>query len=221
MAKVKAFAYLRVSGRGQLDGDGFTRQLEAITRYAAANDIKIVKTFQEEGVSGTVEGMDRPAWFDMIAAVLTNGVKTVIIEKLDRLARHVMIQEHIIQDLQRRGITLISVAEPDLCSDDPTRELMRVIMGAIAQYDRRTTVLKLRGARTRMRKREGRCEGRKAFGYHEGEADALARMKKLRSQDLGFDAVANKLNAERVPTRTGGKWYGATVNKILSRETPE
>ena len=58
-----------------------------------------------------------------------------------------MIQEHIIQDLQRRGIALVSVAEPDLCSDDPTRKLMRQIMGAIAEYDKTMTVLKLRGAR--------------------------------------------------------------------------
>jgi len=41
----------------------------------------------------------------MITGILTNGVKTIIIEKLDRLARDLMIQEHIIQDLQRRGIT--------------------------------------------------------------------------------------------------------------------
>jgi hypothetical protein len=45
--------------------------------------------------------------------------------KVDRLARDLMVQEHIIQDMQRRGITLISVAEPDLCSDDPTRKLLR------------------------------------------------------------------------------------------------
>jgi len=33
----KAFAYLRVSGKGQIEGDGFTRQLSAIQAYAAKN----------------------------------------------------------------------------------------------------------------------------------------------------------------------------------------
>jgi DNA invertase Pin-like site-specific DNA recombinase len=41
----KAFAYVRVSGKGQLKGDGFTRQLGAIEQYAAANDIKIAQVF--------------------------------------------------------------------------------------------------------------------------------------------------------------------------------
>ena len=33
--KKAAFAYLRVSGKGQLEGDGFTRQLAAIKKHAA------------------------------------------------------------------------------------------------------------------------------------------------------------------------------------------
>ena len=49
----KAFAYLRVSGKGQIEGDGFTRQLAAIKKYADANGIKIAKVFREEGISGT------------------------------------------------------------------------------------------------------------------------------------------------------------------------
>lgn len=84
----------------------------------------------------------------MITGILTNGVKTIIIE-LDRLARDLTIQEHIIQGLQHRGIALVSVAEPDPCSDDPTRKLMRQIMGAIAEYDKLIIVLKLRGASAR------------------------------------------------------------------------
>ena len=50
---VKAFAYLRVSGKAQVEGDGFTRQLETIKRYAAEHGIKIAHVYREEGVSGT------------------------------------------------------------------------------------------------------------------------------------------------------------------------
>ena len=68
-----------------------------------------------------------------------------------------MIQESIIGDLRKRGFHLISVTEPDLCSDEPTRVMMRQIFGAIAQYDRAMPVAKLRGARERMRAKEGRA----------------------------------------------------------------
>ena len=50
MKPLKAFAYLRVSGKGQIEGDGFTRQLEAIKGYAAAHGIKIVQVFREEAL---------------------------------------------------------------------------------------------------------------------------------------------------------------------------
>ena len=95
----KAFGYLRVSGKGQVDGDGFPRQLAAIKAYAAAHDIKIVKVFREEGVPGATEWEDRPAWMEMIGAL--NGVRAIVIEKLDRLARDLMIQEAIIGDLRK------------------------------------------------------------------------------------------------------------------------
>ena len=45
----------------------------------------------------------------------------VIIEKLDRLARDLMVQETIIADLRKHGFELVSVAEPDLMANDPTR----------------------------------------------------------------------------------------------------
>jgi DNA invertase Pin-like site-specific DNA recombinase len=50
----------------------------------------------------------------MMMALHGNGVKTIIIEKLDRLARDLMVQEATIADLGKHEFSLISVAEPDL-----------------------------------------------------------------------------------------------------------
>lgn len=212
----KAFAYLRVSGKGQVKGDGFPRQLQAIKGYAAAHAIKIVKVFRDEGVSGTKESMDRPAWAEMMTALHGNGVRTIIIEKLDRLARDLMVQEATIADLQKSGFTLISVLEPDLMASDPTRILMRQMMGAVAQYDKSQIVLKLRGARMRKRAAEGRCEGRKPFGRNDVEKAAIERMRSLRTEGLGFDRIAECLNAAGVRTRTGKRWHGVVINRILT-----
>ncbi len=159
-----AFGYLRVSGRGQVEGDGFPRLLGAIEQYAASNMLKVKKVFREEGISGTKELENRPALQELLAAIESADVKVVIIEKLDRLARDLMVQETIIGDLRKRGIELVSVAEPDLCSDDPSRKLVRQIFGAISEYEKAMIVLKLRGARQRMKARTGRCEGMKPYG---------------------------------------------------------
>ena len=217
----KAFAYLRVSGKGQVKGDGFDRQLGAIKQYAAANDIKLARVFREEGVSGTRETMDRPAWAEMMAVLHSNGVRTIIVEKLDRVARDLMVQEAAIADIQKHGFTLISVAEPDLMANDPTRVLMRQLMGAVAQYDKSQIVAKLRGARMRKRAKEGRCEGRKPYGFYPGETDVIERMKALRAEGLGFDRIAAQMNAEGIETRTRGKWHGVMVNRILGAQNAQ
>ena len=213
---VKAFSYLRVSGRGQVDGDGFPRQRAAIKAYAGAHDIRIVREFRDEGVSGTVENMNRPSWAELMATLHSNGVKTIIVERLDRLARALIIQETAIAELHKNGFELISVFEPDLMATDPTRVLMRQILGAVAQYDKSQIVAKLRGARMRARVKNGVCEGRKPFGYYEGESAFLDRIEALRREGLGFDRIAARLNAESVPTRTGKPWHGVVINRILT-----
>lgn len=212
---IKAFAYLRVSGKDQIDGDGFPRQRAAISAYAKANDFRIVEWFEERAVSGKTEWDARPAWLDMIAKL--NGTATIFVEKLDRLARDLMIQEHIIADLRRRHVDLVSVAEPDLCIDDPGRKLLRQIMGAIAEYDRAMITAKLAGARKRAKAKNGRCEGRKPFGTRPGEAEAVGFMRQYRSDGETFASIADLLNKSAHKTRTGKPWIGAVVCKILAR----
>lgn len=214
---MRAFAYLRVSGKGQIDGDGFSRQQAAIKEYAGAHSIRIVKVFRDEGISGTTELENRPALMGLLEALVANGTKLVLIEKLDRLARDLMVQETIIGDLRKRGFELISVTEPDLLQHDPTRVLMRQIFGAIAQYEKAMIVAKLRGARERMKAKEGRCEGRKPYGTFEGEPEIIERMTALRSSGLSYAAIALKLNDDGVKPRAGDTWYDKTVNRILNR----
>lgn len=218
MATVRAFAYLRVSGRGQLDGDGFPRQKAAIKAYADAHNIRIVKWFEEQGVSGKKDLENRPALQDLLIALHADGTRLVLIERLDRLARDLMVQETIIGDLRKHDFELVSVAEPDLCSDDPSRKLVRQVFGAIAEYERSMIVLKLAGARKRIRDGGDRCEGRKPYGTRPGEQEILDLMQALATEGRNYSQIAVYLNGESVPTRADGMWHPSTVSRILARE---
>jgi DNA invertase Pin-like site-specific DNA recombinase len=213
-----AFAYLRVSGLGQVDGEGFPRQLAAIQAYAAGHDIEIVGVYREEGVTGKSELDGRPALQALIVDLLANGTRLVLIEKLDRLARALIVQETILQDLTRRGITMVSVSEPDLCSDDPTRTLIRQILGAFFEYERKMIVSKLADARRRQKSKGGRCEGRKPFGTRPGEERQLEIILRMRRDGKDSDSIARVLNHLNEPTRYGKRWHSGTVSKILKRE---
>lgn len=217
MDNTAAYGYLRVSGRGQIDGDGFPRQLAAVEQYAAANGLHIVQTFRDEGVSGTKELENRPALQDLLAAINDGNVRVIVIERLDRLARDLMIQETIIGDLRKRGVQLISVAEPDLMANDPTRILMRQIFGAIAQYEKTMIVAKLKGARQRIKARTGRCEGMIAFGIADAEKAAVSRILALRADGLAMDKIADAVNVEGLKPKYGAKWYGSSVRNVIRR----
>lgn len=214
----KVFAYLRVSGKGQVKGDGFPRQRAAIDAFCKAHDLVVKDWFEEEGVSGTLPGESRPAWMEMRNALESNGVKTIIVERLDRLARALMIQETLLADLKKDGFEIISTSEPDLDSDDPTRKLIRQVLGAVAEYDRAMIAAKLRAARDRNSKRAGRrVEGRKLFGSRPGEERVIARMTELRAQGLNYPAIARKLNSEGLKPQSGGSWFPASVSRTLAR----
>jgi DNA invertase Pin-like site-specific DNA recombinase len=164
---------------------------------------------------------NRPAFSEMMTALLANGTRTVLVERLDRIARDLMVQESIIADFQRKGLTIVSVAEPDLCSDDPSRVLMRQILGAFFQYEKTMIVLKLRGARVRERATDGHCEGRKPYGARPGEAETVVRIQSLRDAGMAMDTIAETLNAEGTKPRKGSQWYGSSVRNVLLRVRDE
>ena len=214
----KSFAYLRVSSEGQREGDGFARQEKTIRNYAKHNEFKITTVFKEV-VTGCAHPLQRPVFIEMLEALLSNGVRTVLVENLSRLARDLMIQETIIADFQKRGMTLISVEEPDLCSADPSRKLMRSIMGAFNEYEKTMIVLKLRGSRVRKKALTGKpVEGNKEYGFYPGEADGLKRMmESIKKPKYTANRIATELNEDGVKTRSGGIWYGSNVLAILRR----
>jgi DNA invertase Pin-like site-specific DNA recombinase len=212
-ASKQAFAYLRVSGKSQVDGDGFPRQLQAVTSYAAAHQLSVSQVFEDKGVTGSMDGMDRPAWVEMISKCRRGDL--VIIEGLDRLARSQGIQEYILLDLRRRGVRIESTKEPDLESEDPTRIMFRQIIGAVAEYDKRMMVLKLRGARQRKRQAGGKADGAYPYGVTAGEAKVLSRM--LSERSAGAKVIAERLNRDGIRPRRGVRWHTTAVRRILAR----
>src|SRR3954465_11232843 len=136
MRKTKAVGYLRVSGKGQIEGDGFERQRTAIAKFAKVAKYEIVDEFRDEGVSGTKELEHRPGLAALLDRVESNGVKVVIVERADRLARDLMLSEVIISQFTQAGVKVLTADGADLshAEDDPTRTLIRQVLSAVAQF---------------------------------------------------------------------------------------
>jgi len=222
---IEASAYCRVSGKGQINGHGFERQLSKVKDFCKENGFKIVSVYREQ-VSGTKGEADRPQFSAMVAELLSNGQKTIIVESLDRLAREYRIQEQLIIYLASKGIDLMAANTGEnitkAVSEDPMRKAMIQIQGIFAELDKSLTVRKLRKAREKIRKENGRCEGVKPYGHDVNrpeEAGILKRIRYLRrpsryqSAPLSFQAVADQLNSEGLLPRHGAKW---TANLVFN-----
>lgn len=214
-----AVAYLRVSSIGQVEGDGLTRQREAVREYAKANGITILDEYRDEGVSGATDFADRPGFSDLLARIAGNCVRVVLVERADRLARDLMVQETMLDALRRLGVKVIDASAGTDLNDasDPSRVLIRQVMGAVAQWDKNCLVAKLRKARIRVRATKGRCEGRKPFGSRAGEKAAMLRLLELAADEASLRHIAETLNAEGHRTRQGKPWSFGTVGRIVKR----
>jgi len=222
MATGQAVSYLRVSGKGQADGDGPERQRQAISRFARSARLSIVEEYSDLGVSGTKELADRPGLARLIDRLESNGVRTVIVERADRLARDLMAQEVILGQFAKLGARILTADGVDLTSsDDPTRRLIRQVLGAVAEFEKNVLVLKLRAARERKRAKGERVEGVKPYGHLPAEQAVKDRMKQLRRKPAkgrrrSVAAIAAQLNAEGHRNRAGREWSAQMVHHVLN-----
>ena len=218
------FAYTRVSGKGQIDGDGRERQLDSIKLFCAGRDLTILGEKFEAGVSGTVEAMDRPAFTELIEEIecrRLNGeeIAGIVVERADRLARDLMVSEILLAECRKRDIAVYAADRGELFdiasdSSDPTQTLIRQVMGALSQWEKSQLVMKTRKARERIRSTGARCEGRKPYGFHATERKVLDIFNSPLFQNISDNSRALMLNNAGLKMRNGKPWSRLMVLHI-------
>ena len=120
--RMSIYGYARVSSADQ----DLTIQREALK----AAGCEIVR---EEKVSGgSREGRKE---LETLLAFLRNG-DTLIVTKLDRLARSTLDMLTLITDLGKRGVGVRSLAERDIDTTTAAGKLMLTVFAAVAQFER-------------------------------------------------------------------------------------
>lgn len=219
MANVKFIAYFRVSTQKQgASGLGLEAQQVAVAAYLNCGAWELIGEFQEvETGKGADALAKRPQLRAALDACRKHGA-TLIIAKLDRLARNV----HFISGLMVSKVRFVACDMPE------ANELTIHIMAAFAEHEAKRISQRTKDALA-VAKRRGVVLGRSGpanlrpnVEERQRAANAFAERLRpvfdgMRMRKLSQRAMINELNRIGIPTPQGGSWMLAQVQRTIQR----
>ncbi len=222
---MKTLGYVRVSTDRQAEhGVSLEAQEAKIRAMATVHGTELAEVIVDGGESA--KSLNRPGMARLLAMVDAGGVKVVIVAKLDRLTRSVKDLCELLERFERRGVSLVSVAE-SLDTGSAAGRLVLNIMTAVSQWEREAI-----GERTRDALRHKRSQGQRVgnipFGSRLGrdgqhlerdpaEQQALAEIHGLRKRGETLRGIAAALNQRAYRTRRGTPWRLESVARVLKQ----
>ena len=197
--------YMRTSTLTNKDGDSVHRQKSSIMKWVKSNGYSVKGEFWDIE-SGKMDTFERPKFLEMISDSERLGIKVLVFSDQSRLSRDIIVQESTYRLLSSRGYSLISSENPNsFLEDTPTSNLIRQIMGSFCEFDRSSTVSKLKVSRIRKREsnreigivtrnRTGKCEGSKRILEIHPELESL--ILKFRRKGLSLRKISLFLKEE-------------------------
>jgi len=224
MARGRFIAYYRVSTKRQgASGLGLDAQKEAVRNWLNGGRWNLVQEVCEIE-TGTRKGNDRPALKEALALCRIHNA-TLLIAKLDRLARNVAF----ISNLMESGVEFTAV-------DFPTANRLTIhVLAAVAEHEAAMisarTKAALAAAKARGVKLGGDRDGVIRRYASKGHAAALVVRKakaEKRAEDLlpvirniqsegavSLRQIAARLNERGIPAAKGGQWTAIQVQRLL------
>lgn len=224
-----AVGYVRVSTERQAEeGLGLAIQERAIRHLARTAGLKLQEIVRDEGVNGTLE--ERPGLASLLDSLRPGMV--VVVARLDRLARDLLTQEFLLRDMRQRGADLVSCsqAEADYLRDDPddpTRKLIRQVLGAVSEFERALIKLRLSRGRAAKAAKGGFAYGSPPYGSRaadrklvpeESEQAVIELATRLRREGASLRSIGRSLLEAGHSPRRAKAWHPQVVARLLRRE---
>jgi len=218
---MKCIIYTRYSP--QRKGDE-KQSCEVQTAYceelAAKKGWKIGGIYEDKEKSGQDD--TRPGLWTAIQ-VLEKG-DVLLVWKLDRLARSVYLMERIRHDVEAHGAQIVAV-KGDVEGNTPEAIMVRQILSAVAEYERKIISQRTSAAMIYHMKNGKRISSKPPYGYRfigdtmeavEKEQKAIYLVSTLRKENKDVLAIVRAMNASEHRTRTGRQWMRRDVENIIS-----
>lgn len=236
---MRVVGYVRVSTDKQAEeGLGLEVQERAVRAWARAHGHRLVALVRDEGLSGSAGVVDRPGLAEAIGMLRARGgsgrrAEGLVVARLDRLARDLVLQEQLLAEVWRMGGQVFSTIGGEAAylqndPSDPSRALIRHVLGAVAQYERSIIRLRLMAGRQRKAEQGGFIGGRPAYGrrVEDGELcadvdeqETLRRLVQLRREGYSLRRAGEVLMVEGHRPRSAQRWHPKVLATMLDRAT--
>jgi DNA invertase Pin-like site-specific DNA recombinase len=220
---MRAIGYVRVSTEKQADfGVSLEAQTAKVQAMAVVQGAELAEVIIDAGESA--KSLNRPGMAKLLALVDSGAIDTVIIAKLDRLTRSVKDLAQLLERFNRRGVSLVSVADA-LDTRSAAGRLVLNIMVSVSQWEREAI-----GERTRDAMHHKRANGQRVgtvpFGYrmaadglhleaNSAEQGILSQIRELKTAGYTTRKIADELNRQGFTTRRGTAWRFQYVAESL------
>ena len=207
---MQAIGYARVStDRQGSTGYGLRVQEEAIRAWAAAGGHEMLGI--ESDVASGRTTRRRPG-LERAMGLLGSDAEVLVVAKLDRLSRSTLDFAKLVERSQREGWA-IAVLDIGVDLTTPHGRLVAGVLASVAQWER-----ELIGERTKAALTEARQRGTRLGRPPSIPPDVVSLIRRRRRASWTYMRIAEKLNADGVPTGQGGKrWWPSTVRAALRR----
>ena len=214
----RVLGYRRVSTAGQVESAaGMEAQGEAIRSECSRRGWPEAELIIDEGKSGAI--LDRPGLTEAINRIADQEVDVLVVAKLDRLSRSVVDFSTLLTWITDDTDCELVVLDVGIDSSTPGGELVANVVAAVANWEAKVIGSRTKEALAAIRSR-GEPISRPAVADH---PQLLHRIRALRDQVLTLQGVADRINADRVPTLRGGtEWRPSGLQAALghSRKRP-
>ena len=219
MAQGQFVAYYRVStARQGQSGLGLEAQREAVTRYLRGGDCELICEFTETETGKGANALETRPQLRAALELCKHRGSTLIIAKLDRLARNV----HFVSGLLETGCDFVAADMPQ------ANKVMIQMHAVMAEWERdqisKRTKDALAAAKTRGVKlgTSGASNLRPNVQARQKAADAFAGrldgvIAGFRARGLSQREMVTALNKAGIKTPNGGQWHRGQLCRLLGR----
>lgn len=207
---MRLVAYASVSTERERWKGSLLEQQRMVQAWADREKHRVVASFADDAPADLESFPEREALGNALDAVKRERADALVIERLDRLTPSLVLQELLMDEIERTGARVVSTHPDDAPAladppQDARRALVREVIRTGPAYERARRDLNVR---RRSRARSG--------GGHD-EAASLARIERLAEEGMGIHDISGALEREGFSPRFSHRWNPERLRRMVDR----